>query len=79
MTPAIDGCFRAGAYLICRPADQVPVGTGRRSENFHDVVMKSHDVVMKCHDVVMKLHDVVMKSHDVVMKLHDVVIKITTS
>ena len=55
--------------------DQVPVGTGRRSENFHDVVMKLHDVVMKSHDVVMKLHDVVMKSHNVVMKLHDVVMK----
>ena len=39
--------------------DQVPVGTGRRTKIFHDVVMKLQDVVMKCQDVVMKLHYVV--------------------
>jgi len=27
--------------------DQVPVGTGRRTETFSEVVMKSYDVVMK--------------------------------
>ena len=36
----------------------MPVGTGRRTEKFHNIVMKFRDVVLKFHCVVLKFCNV---------------------
>ena len=59
-------------------ADQVPIGTGRRSENFYDVVMKSHDVIIKIHDIVMKSYNVIIIIHDVVNSIIFIQLQIAT-
>ena len=33
-------------FFLDAIVDQVPVGTGRRTEKFHDVVLKVHDVAL---------------------------------